>query len=95
MKRVLGPGGVFCFSVEAWDEASDAEPAAAGENKGEASQPGYTLRTTLRYAHREAYVHALARDHGFQVCATQRHALRQDHGATVVGLCAWLSLPGA
>ena len=95
VKRVLGPGGVFCFSVEAWDEASDAEPAAAGENKGEASQPGYTLRTTLRYAHREAYVHALARDHGFQVCATQRHALRQDHGATVVGLCAWLSLPGA
>jgi predicted TPR repeat methyltransferase len=96
VKRVLQPGGVFCFSVEAWDDVSGAETSGVGHNPGEASgavtaaQPGYTLRTTLRYAHREAYVQTLARDRGFEVCGTQRHALRQDHGSTVVGLCAWL-----
>ena len=94
VKRVLGPGGVFCFSVEAWDEASDL---ASNRERSSAEIPGYVLRPTLRYAHSEAYVRSLARAAGFEVCATQRHALRQDHGATVEGLCAWLrltSVPG-
>lgn len=74
--RVLEPGGVFAFSVEAADEACP--------------EPGYVLRATLRYAHAEPYVRALAQAHGLEVCATQRHALRQDHGATITGLCVWL-----
>jgi predicted TPR repeat methyltransferase len=80
VQRVLEPGGVFAFSVEAAEEAAnDADPS-----------PGYVLRPTLRYAHAEPYVRALARAHGLQVCGTQRHALRQDHGATITGLCVWL-----
>ena len=76
VRRVLEPGGVFAFSVEAADEACP--------------EPGYVLRATLRYAHAEPYVRALAQAHGLEVCATQRHALRQDHGATITGLCVWL-----
>lgn len=92
VKRVLQPGGVFCFSVEAWDRAPEALSADAGNSD---SDPGYLLRTTLRYAHSEAYVLSLARAGGFEVCATRRHALRQDHGATIMGLCAWLRLSAA
>ncbi len=88
-RRVLEPGGVFCFSVEAWDEAEaqEASPRTPSE-----ARPGYILRPTLRYAHAEPYVLGLARAAGFEVCATRRHALRQDHGTTVVGLCTWLRL---
>ena len=81
--RVLEPGGVFAFSVEAADgEGHTPADAAPG--------PGYVLRSTLRYAHTERYLRTLAQAHGLQVCATRRHALRQDHGATIVGLCAWM-----
>ena len=86
--RVLEPGGVFAFSVEAADGEGQAPGSAA-------PGPGYVLRPTLRYAHTEGYLHTLARSHGLQVCATQRHALRQDHGATIVGLCVWLRRPEA
>ena len=90
VKRVLQPGGVFCFSVEAWDGASDPDSGVASAPAG---SPGYVLRPTLRYAHSEAYVRSLASSAGLEVCATRRHALRQDHGATIMGLCAWLRLP--
>ena len=121
VRRVLEPGGVFCFSVEAWDgqtgpqtgAQTGAQGGGAHARAGEAGRdsapgkvqasgfsdaedpatPGYLLRPTLRYAHTEAYVRSLAQAVGFQVCATRRHALRQDHGATVQGLCAWLRLP--
>jgi predicted TPR repeat methyltransferase len=83
--RVLEPGGVFAFSVEAADGEGDK---AADDAPGPG--PGYVLRATLRYAHTERYLRTLAQAHGLQVCATRRHALRQDHGATIVGLCAWM-----
>ncbi|MFM7531412.1 MAG: methyltransferase domain-containing protein, partial [Rubrivivax sp.] len=99
--RVLEPGGVFAFSVEAADgsDAPDAPhtPNPSGSPDGPAGvsapQPGYQLRSTLRYAHTEHYLRALARAFGLQVCATRRHALRQDHGATIVGLCVWMQRP--
>ena len=81
--RVLEPGGVFAFSVEAADGEGD-------KAVDDAPCPGYVLRATLRYAHTERYLRTLAQAHGLQVCATRRHALRQDHGATIVGLCAWM-----
>jgi predicted TPR repeat methyltransferase len=81
--RVLEPGGVFAFSVEAAD--SEGHGNADAE-----TGTGYVLRSTLRYAHTERYLRTLAQAHGLQVCATRRHALRQDHGATIVGLCAWM-----
>lgn len=79
VRRVITAGGVFCFSVEAWDGPTP---------------PGYVLLPTLRYAHAEAYLRELARTYGFDVCQTQAHALRQDHGATITGLCAWLRRAG-
>jgi len=90
VKRVLQLGGVFCFSVEAWDGWSDADRVVASALAG---SPGYVLRPTLRYAHSEAYVRSLATSAGLEVCATRRHALRQDHGATIMGLCVWMRLP--
>jgi predicted TPR repeat methyltransferase len=114
VRRVLEPGGVFCFSVEAWDGQTGPQTGAPGEGSrlrphqtscdaapakvsglanAEDHAAGYLLRPTLRYAHTEAYVRSLAQAGGFKVCATRRHALRQDHGATVQGLCAWLRLP--
>lgn len=87
--RVLEPGGVFAFSVEAADgENGPGAPAAAAAAAG--PERGYVLRSTLRYAHAERYLRSLAESFGLQVCATRRHALRQDHGATIVGLCAWM-----
>lgn len=78
VRRVLEPGGVFCFSVEAWDGPED-----------------FHLRPTLRYAHREDYLRGLAGALGFAVLGMDRHALRQDHGQTIEGLCAWLQAPGS
>jgi len=75
--KVLQPKGVFCFSVEAWEGTTP---------------PGYVLRPTLRYAHTQAYLLELAQSQGFEVCETRNHALRQDHGATITGLCAWMRL---
>ena len=83
--RVLEPGGVLCFSVE----VAEASPAGGQA----ACATGYVLRPTLRYAHAESYLSALAHTHGLQVCATQRHALRQDHGAALDGLCVWMRRP--
>ena len=81
VRRVLEPGGVFCCSVEVWDEAS----AAGGD-----ATPGYVLRPTLRYAHSEAYLHALARRNGMVVSEAERHPLRQDLDGVITGLCMWM-----
>lgn len=76
-RRVLEPGGVFGFSVEAWDGPGD-----------------FHLHATLRYAHGAAYLRRLAQAEGFEMIAMDTHALRQDHGRTIEGLCVWLRAPG-
>lgn len=72
--RALVPGGVFCFSVEALDDA-------AGDCR---------LLPSLRYAHSAAYLRRLAATHGFEIAALEEHPLRRDERAPVRGLYAWL-----
>ena len=73
-RRVLEPGGVFCFSVEALDDASG----------------DCLLLPSLRYAHSAPYLRRLAAAHGFEVAALEEHPLRRDERAPVRGLYAWL-----
>lgn len=72
--RVLAPGGVFCFSVEALDDA-------AGD---------CLLLPSLRYAHSAPYLRRLAAAHGFEIAALEEHPLRRDERAPVRGLYAWM-----
>ncbi|WP_332813110.1 methyltransferase domain-containing protein [Ramlibacter sp.] len=51
---------------------------------------GYELRPSLRYAHTQAYIHALAASCGFELQAMERRPLRMDAGQPVPGLFAWL-----
>lgn len=50
----------------------------------------YELRTSLRYAHSERYVRALAQRHGFAVAAIEPHVIREDQGRPVEGLLVCL-----
>lgn len=77
VRRVLEPGGLFCFSVEHLDDA-------AGD---------CTLQPSLRYAHSAAYLRRLAADQGFAIAALKERPLRRDERAPVRGLYAWLSAP--
>jgi len=71
MRRVLDDGGLFCFSVEALPDD------AAG---------GFALRSTLRYAHSQRYVRALAAEHGFEMVDVLGAPLRQDQRKPIDGL---------
>ncbi len=75
VRRVLQPGGLFAFSVEATDE------------------PRPVLRDSLRYAHGEPYLRALAAAHGLQWLAQRGGTLREDQGRPVAGLCVLLRAP--
>jgi predicted TPR repeat methyltransferase len=48
------------------------------------------LRPSLRYAHSEAYVRRMAKEHGFTVTAIERAPVREDQRAPIAGLFVWL-----
>ena len=75
VRRVLEPGGVFCFSVEV------ASPGCSS----------FELLPSLRYAHSEGYLRRLAADHQFDVAGLFREALRQDQREAVDGLFVYLA----
>lgn len=79
VRRVLAPGGVFAFSVE-----------ALAESEGE----GYALQPSLRYAHAEAYLRRLAAAHGLAVQAMAPTVLREDQRRPIHGRVAALRAPG-
>ena len=56
----------------------------------ESAEADLVLRPSLRYAHSEASVLALAQRHGFEVEAVRRETLRQEEGAPIPGLYCWL-----
>jgi len=62
--------GVFCFSVEALDD--DAADVR--------------LLPSLRYAHSRPYLVRLATQHGFEVAAIDRAAVREEQGVPIEGL---------
>lgn len=72
--RVLRPGGLFLLSIERADD-----PEAA-----------WQLRSTLRYAHGELALAALAQAQGLVPLARDDAPLRLDQGEPLAGLClAW------
>ncbi|CAN5745624.1 tetratricopeptide repeat protein [soil metagenome] len=73
-RRVMPPGGVFCFSAEqASRESLDFE-----------------LLPSLRYAHAERYLRELAAVHGFEVTALTRQPIREDQREAIAGLFVYL-----
>lgn len=67
-------GGVFCFSAEA---ASD-------------EAQDFELLTSLRYAHSERYLRALASQHGFEVLLLRREPIREDQRKPIMGFLVYL-----
>lgn len=56
----------------------------------ESADADLVLRPSLRYAHSEASVRALAQRHGFEVEAIRRETLRHEEGSPIPGLYCWL-----
>ena len=80
--RVLRPGGLFAFSVE----AEENEPI--GERGS--GQVGYRLTDTGRYAHTSAYIHRLANDNNFHVVEWKQTQGRINKGKPVQAYLAIL-----
>ncbi len=76
--RLLRPGGLFAFSVEA--SLSDAAVAPS-----DGPLPEYRLNDTGRYAHSKAYVYRLASDHGFTALGVSESQGRVNEGKPVPG----------
>lgn len=72
--RVMPRGGVFCFSAEQAGHESHA----------------FELLPSLRYAHAETYLRALATAHGFEVTALSRQTIREDQREAIAGLFVYL-----
>jgi predicted TPR repeat methyltransferase len=48
------------------------------------------LRASLRYAHSEASIRRLAREHGFEISAVERRPIREEQRQPIAGLFFWL-----
>lgn len=60
----------------------------------ESTQGELVLRSSLRYAHSEAGLRRLAAEHGFQVVAMERRAVRQEERQPIPGLFFWMERAG-
>lgn len=69
--RVLRPGGLFAFSVEAGDRDEAGEAQASG------LPGGWRLLPSGRYAQTRGYVERLALVHGFRIAAAEPETIRQ------------------
>lgn len=78
-RRVLAPGGLFCFSVEI------APPETAD----------FRLLPSLRYAHSEHYLRTLAATHGLRVVHSQHGPIRHDQRQPIGGLFLFLTTADA
>jgi len=72
LAQKLSAGALVAFGCEKLPE----------ENQG----PGYALQNTVRYAHKDSYIRALAAQNGFDVLAFQASPTRQYGSETVDGL---------
>ena len=72
--KVMGAAGVFCFSTE------------LGGRDGH----DFELLPSLRYAHSERYLRALAAQHGFELVKLLRQAIREDQRHAIEGLYVYL-----
>lgn len=85
-KRLLGPGGLFAFSVEALEtlETFETLPGADADHH---AQRDYRLQPSpsCRYAHSAQYVSRLAVDNGFKMLQLTTETLRMSCGKSVTG----------
>jgi predicted TPR repeat methyltransferase len=84
--RTLRADGLFAFTVETAEDAAVAAEASR--------QEPFTLALSGRYAHREDYLRALARDTGFEVRTLRKTSLRFEHHRPVRGWLNVWSAPG-
>lgn len=75
VRRVVAPRGVFCFSAE-----------LADNNKQD-----FQLLSSLRYAHSERYLHALAARHGFEVLRADQAPIREEQRMSIPGIFMYLT----
>jgi predicted TPR repeat methyltransferase len=78
LKPRLKPAALLAFSVECPDDLL----------------VGWRLLPSLRFAHSEDYLCALATRHGLHVLDVQRAAVRKDQGQAVLGLFVLMRLAG-
>lgn len=69
-RRVMKPGSRFAFSIE---------------EEREASENGYTLRSSGRFAHTKAYLHALAGRYGYEIELMESAVIRYEAGKPLDG----------
>lgn len=85
IKRLLCPGGIFAFSVEALELPSNEEVSQSAQRE-------YQLENSCRYTHSANYINRLASANGFfthEMAATQ---IRMELGKSVNGyLVLWKS----
>ena len=83
IKRLLRPGGVFAFSLEALVASSDEESAQGRERD-------YRLQPTCRYSHSTGYMARLASANGFVPEKLVGARIRMEKGQPVHGyLVLW------
>jgi predicted TPR repeat methyltransferase len=79
LARVIPAGGVFCFSAE---------------TEGASEQAGFTLQPSLRYAHHDSHLRALAERHGFEPLRRVRETVREEQRRPIEGLLVHLRRKG-
>ena len=79
-RRVLRPGGMFAFTVE----AAERDPGSTHDNG-----PGYRLTPTGRYTHFESYLRSLALRNAFEIKLFRRIRLRTEHRRPIMG---WITV---
>lgn len=82
-KRLLRPGGILAFSVE----AAETRP-----NKGESKD--YCLNGKGRYAHSSSYIERIALEHGLMKSVLAPSDIRMESGTPVQGWVALLEKTG-
>lgn len=73
LARLMPAGALFCFSAEAANAVAPAEP-------------GFTLQSSLRYAHHESYLRRLAAQHGFEPLSVTRQTVREEQRQPIEGM---------
>ncbi|RZL66045.1 MAG: methyltransferase domain-containing protein [Variovorax sp.] len=75
VRRVIAPRGVFCFSAELADN----------------DKQDFQLLNSLRFAHSERYLHALAARHGFEVLRADQAPIREEQRMSIPGIFMYLT----
>merc|ERR1711957_238854 len=79
-KRLTPKDGLFAFSTE-----------LSGEEQITLADCGFVLQSCARFAHKQSYIHNLAKECGFSIRAVTEDVIRKNGGDNVNGLLVILS----